>query len=98
MFSRLKPSIFLLALLLCVLAGCNSNDVSRSNTARPSAGGPPGTALPMPPLNGGTINNLGWTFSGGKRNLFSEFKGKVLVLDCYATWCDPCRRSVPHLI
>ena len=98
MFSRLKPSIFLLALLLCVLAGCNSNDVSRNNTTSPSAGGPPGTALPMPPVNGGSINNLGWTFSGGKRNLFSEFKGKVLVLDFYATWCDPCRRSVPHLI
>jgi cytochrome c biogenesis protein CcmG, thiol:disulfide interchange protein DsbE len=99
MFRGPKPSIFLLTLLLCVFAGCNSNDLSSSNTAKtPVASGPPGTALPMPPANGGTINNLGWTFSGGKRNLFSEFKGKVLVLDFYATWCDPCRRSVPHLI
>src|SRR5262249_45885192 len=24
--------------------------------------------------------------------------GKVLVLDFYATWCVPCRDSVPHLI
>jgi len=52
----------------------------------------------MPPLAGGSINNLGWTFGGGKRNLFSDFKGKVLILDFYATWCEPCRRSVPHLI
>ncbi|HEV8369408.1 MAG TPA: TlpA disulfide reductase family protein [Pyrinomonadaceae bacterium] len=34
----------------------------------------------------------------GKRNTFSEFKGKVLVLDFYATWCSPCRISIPHLI
>ena len=98
MFSRLKSSIFLLALFLCVLAGCNSNDLSSRNTSKsPDASGPPGTALPMPPTNGGTISNLGWTFEG-KRNVFSDFKGKVLVLDFYATWCDPCRRSVPHLI
>jgi len=52
----------------------------------------------MPPTNGGSINNLGWSFSGGRRSVFSDYKGKVLVLDFYATWCEPCRRSVPHLI
>lgn len=28
----------------------------------------------------------------------SEYKGNVLILDFYATWCVPCRDSVPHLI
>jgi thiol-disulfide isomerase/thioredoxin len=46
----------------------------------------------------GTINNLGWNVGGGRRNVFSDFKGKVLVLDLYATWCDPCRKTIPHLI
>lgn len=41
---------------------------------------------------------MGWSLSDGTRNLFSEYKGKVLVLDFYATWCLPCRESVPHLI
>ena len=52
----------------------------------------------MPPTNGGSLNNLGWTFEGNKRNVFSDFRGKVLILDFYATWCMPCRDSVPHLI
>ena len=52
----------------------------------------------MPPVETSSINNMGWTFSDQKHSLFSEYKGKVLVLDFYATWCNPCRRSIPHLV
>jgi thiol-disulfide isomerase/thioredoxin len=41
---------------------------------------------------------MGWELADGTRSVFSEHKGKALVLDFYATWCVPCRDSVPHLI
>lgn len=98
MFRTLKPQILLLAILICGFGACNSIDPpSRTPTNAPVASAPPNTSLPMPPV-GGSLNTLGWNAGGGKRSVFSDYKGKVLVLDFYATWCEPCRRSIPHLV
>jgi thiol-disulfide isomerase/thioredoxin len=92
-------SRFLVAVLcsLIVFTACNSNDPSTNST--PVISNPPtGTTYPMPPTRAASIANMGWELSDGKRSVFSEYKGKVLILDFYATWCAPCRDSIPHLI
>jgi len=90
--------INMIVILGLLVAGCNSNEPTNTNT--PVISNPPtGTTYPMPPTSkAASLANMGWQLADGKRSIFSDYKGKVLVLDFYATWCVPCRDSVPHLI
>lgn len=83
---------------VCGIAACSGQE-SNNSEPTPVLSRPPNTTFPMPPIRtDGSSAELGWTLADGKRILLSDHQGKVLVLDLYATWCEPCRQSIPHLI
>ena len=41
--------------------------------------------------------DLYWTYADGRREQLSSLRGQRIVLNFWATWCEPCRSEMPTL-
>lgn len=41
---------------------------------------------------------MSWTTFDGKVQKIKDFRGKILILDFWATYCKPCLQEIPHLM
>jgi thiol-disulfide isomerase/thioredoxin len=81
---------------LAVSIGACTRQKQHYKEPTPVLSGSPSTTLPMPGFSART--EVGWVLNDGKRATLADYQHKVLVLDFYATWCVPCRQSIPRLI
>jgi thiol-disulfide isomerase/thioredoxin len=102
--ARLAFTIVVLSLFATVgVSSCNSNDETR--TAAPTPANPPAAAdrnvpAPQPVLTTLPANVLESELKAlnGAPIKLSNYDGKVLLVNLWATWCRPCRVETPELV
>ena len=93
---RVVSTLIVLGMLAAFgVSSCNSNDPEprSSKPAGPSTGNAAATMLPAV-----VLDTEMKSANGDEPIKLSNYTGKVLLVNLWATWCGPCRRETPELV
>lgn len=99
--ARLASTVLVLSLVAAFGASsCHSTDEIATKDSAPKVSVNPPRPAPAAALTTlpATVRDVELKAVKGAPIKLSDYSGKVVVLNLWATWCQPCRREIPELV
>jgi thiol-disulfide isomerase/thioredoxin len=92
----MNKKLLVVGIVILLVAAVYLIDRGTRGAARPAAGSPASTSAK--PVENTSAPDVTFKDLNGKEVSLSEFRGQIVLVNFWATWCGPCRFEIPSLI